>query len=351
MNHIKNIEIRNFKSIRSQPINDCRRVNVFIGYPNVGKSNILEAIGLLTFIRQKRSPILTNLVRFERFTQIFNYLRISEPALISFNDKYTFEINYVDESELFLMLYKSNPYDYPSSVGLHASREMINSPSFDGIDDFSGKFADLADFQIKPYKYFSKEKFNKSFSALELKVPIGENMFEVISNSSELTKQFSDILKPYNLSLIIDQSTSDIKINLKKEGDVFYSIPTSTIADTLIRLIFFKTAILSNKNSILLFEEPEAHMFPPYISKFTSDIIHDENNNQFFLATHSPFVMSDLISNVEKDELAIYIISYENETGETLIHRMNEEDIDDAYQFGYDFFMNINNFIPQKQHD
>lgn len=92
-------------------------------------------------------------------------------------------------------------------------------------------------------------------------------------------------------------------------------------------------------------------MFPPYISKFTSDIIHDENNNQFFLATHSPFVMSDLISNVEKDELAIYIISYENETGETLIHRMNEEDIDDAYQFGYDFFMNINNFIPQKQHD
>ncbi|MGF2413915.1 MAG: AAA family ATPase, partial [Ferruginibacter sp.] len=48
MQKIDNIEIKNFKSIRDAKINDCSRVNIFIGYPNVGKSNILEAIGLLT---------------------------------------------------------------------------------------------------------------------------------------------------------------------------------------------------------------------------------------------------------------------------------------------------------------
>jgi len=52
MNHIKNIEIKNFKSIRHQTIDDCRKVNVFIGYPNVGKSNIIEAlrVAFLTLI-------------------------------------------------------------------------------------------------------------------------------------------------------------------------------------------------------------------------------------------------------------------------------------------------------------
>ena len=46
MNFIDNIEIKNFKSIRHQKIEGCKKVNVFIGYPNVGKSNILEAISL-----------------------------------------------------------------------------------------------------------------------------------------------------------------------------------------------------------------------------------------------------------------------------------------------------------------
>src|SRR5258708_11995010 len=51
MNPIKNIEIKNFKSIRHQKIDGCKKINVFIGYPNVGKSNILEPIGLYTSLR------------------------------------------------------------------------------------------------------------------------------------------------------------------------------------------------------------------------------------------------------------------------------------------------------------
>ena len=89
-------------------------------------------------------------------------------------------------------------------------------------------------------------------------------------------------------------------------------------------------------------------MFPPYVSKFTGDIVYDENNNQFFLTTHSPFVLNDLLDNAESSDLAIYVVSYKKDTGETLIHRMTETDMQEAYQFGYDFFMNINQFIPQE---
>ncbi|MCS6962894.1 AAA family ATPase [Thermoflexus sp.] len=41
---ISYLEIRNFKSIKELRI-DCRRVNLFIGPPNTGKSNLLEALG------------------------------------------------------------------------------------------------------------------------------------------------------------------------------------------------------------------------------------------------------------------------------------------------------------------
>ena len=43
---ISHVHINNFKSIKDVTLNDCRRINLFIGKPNVGKSNLLEAMSL-----------------------------------------------------------------------------------------------------------------------------------------------------------------------------------------------------------------------------------------------------------------------------------------------------------------
>ena len=42
---IKSLDVKNFKSIKHLQLN-CEKVNVFIGKPNTGKSNILESIGI-----------------------------------------------------------------------------------------------------------------------------------------------------------------------------------------------------------------------------------------------------------------------------------------------------------------
>ena len=351
MQQLDNIEIKNFKSIRHQKIEGCKRINVFIGYPNVGKSNILEALSLLTFIREKRRPIgLKGLVRFEKLSQLFNYNNIQNPAVVYFNKDYSLSVKYEDEKHLDFSIREKNenkPYSFPLSVG----EETLNSSQTDGVDDFSGMFPDIKKLFVKPYKFSETKIFNESFSALELKLPFGKNLFELIVNNSKVQKEFSELLKFYNLDLVIDVSANDVKISPKIKDGIIQTIPISSMADTLVRLVFFKTAILTNKDSVLLFEEPESHMFPPYISKFTSDIIFDENNNQFFITTHSPFVLNDLMENLKSDELAVYIVSYKKETSETIIDRMSDEDMHEAYQFGYDFFMNIDKFISQKQHD
>src|ERR1700744_1416232 len=70
---IKNIEIENFKSIRHQTIDGCKRINVFIGYPNVGKSNILEALSLfsLPYLRINGSRKLTKFIRLKNLQELF----------------------------------------------------------------------------------------------------------------------------------------------------------------------------------------------------------------------------------------------------------------------------------------
>ncbi len=65
---IREVEIENFKSIKHLKLN-CKRINVFIGEPNTGKSNILEAVvGLPSFIAHRFK--LQDAVRFERLSNL-----------------------------------------------------------------------------------------------------------------------------------------------------------------------------------------------------------------------------------------------------------------------------------------
>ena len=44
---VEQLKIQNYKSIRNLDL-PCKKVNVFIGEPNSGKSNIIEALSLLS---------------------------------------------------------------------------------------------------------------------------------------------------------------------------------------------------------------------------------------------------------------------------------------------------------------
>lgn len=57
------------------------------------------------------------------------------------------------------------------------------------------------------------------------------------------------------------------KIELLKyyeQKDIFVSIPYHLVSDTLRRVIFYLVATKSDRDSIILLEEPEVHSFPSY---------------------------------------------------------------------------------------
>lgn len=345
MSHIENIEIKNFKSISCAKIEGCRRINVFVGPPNTGKSNILEAIGLLTFIRQKRVDILKELVRFEKLTHLFNFSNIQNPAIIEFNKKYSVHIKYEDEQGLFFQLIHNGDADLqynPRLFGFKIGDGRLSSGSTNDVDNFASGLSELQSLNVKPYKFSDAKVYNKNISALELNIPFGKNMFEVIINNTELRKEFSDLLKPYDLDLIIDISESDIKVSPKIKDGIINTIPISLIADTLIRLIFFKTAIISSKDSVLLLEEPEANCYEPYISETTNAIKNDKKNNQFFIVTHSQYVVDELLRDEQsRNDTNIYLVGIDE--GETKVKLLSPQVSKDVYQTGLNIFFNYQN--------
>ena len=335
MNFIDNIEIKNFKSIRHQKIEGCKRINVFIGYPNVGKSNILEALSLFE-IGNIGDVNFNDFLRFESYGNLFFNNNVENNIEVALDDSEHITVKLANK-QLYVKS-ESKKMFFEMEIPLNA--KGINA--MEHIHTASEGYDSLERLQIKKYSFAEKKSFYPLGFSRELISPYGDNLAEVINSNKELKKMVVELFKEHGLKYATDEN-NNIRIIKELSEQEVKIFPYLQIADTIRRLIFYKAAILSNQNSILLFEEPEAHMFPPYISKFTADVIFDKNNNQYFIATHSPFVLNDFMEDMDKEDLSIYVVGLKD--GETIVRKITEEEITEIYQYGIDLFFNLENFL------
>lgn len=348
MSFIENIEIKNFKSIRHQKIEGCKKINVFIGYPNVGKSNLLEALSIFSINQPNIN--LTSLVRFERLSTLFYNGWINNACEIILNHTYRNSISYGVNRPRFSFQFDRNKIGFQtideSIMGRNDSEIKRFELAADGmIHEFWSEGRKEPVNGIKKYEFSKGIKLDNVDSG-PLKAPFGENIFTIISTNENLYNEIQELFTDYNLELLFDSREQKFTI-LKRTGTGIFSIPYELVADTLRRVIFYKAAISSNKSTTLLFEEPEAHMFPPYTRKFTADVMFDETN-QFFIATHSPYILDTFMADAQ-DDLAIYLVYYDE--GETKIKRMEREDIDEVKQYGVDLFYNLESYLKDGKID
>ncbi|MBI4287183.1 MAG: AAA family ATPase [Chloroflexi bacterium] len=321
---IKTLEIKNFKSIKHLKL-ECKRVNVFIGEPNTGKSNILESLGFLSFAYYAKYGYgLKSFVRHERVSNLF----------------YDEELDHILEVQgggvAASIAFKDG--GFAGSIN-----DAAKSHTFAQLEgDMANVRVNPAPAQLSPFKFYGfavKEVFPKQESGFLLP-PFGDNLCSLLLAQKEVRSIAGKIFSSTGFKLGLRPQEN--RLELRKEvDDVTIFHPYSLTSETLQRLVFYMAAIMSNKDSVLVFEEPEAHAFP-YHTKYLAEVIGlDESRNQYFISTHNPYFLEPVLEKTPKDEIGIFITYFKDY--ETKVKMLTQKEMQKTMDM--DVFLNLDRFV------
>jgi AAA15 family ATPase/GTPase len=302
---IENLTILNYKSAREVQLT-CKKLNIIIGQPNSGKSNILEALGLFSLFNNECK--INELVRFQSMHNLFYDNAIENQILIR-TDTHRMKIQFRENFEV----------DIETRIG-------TTIKSYDLYYDQTGKLLNSNPHYVSPicmYKFKPENVFlNKS--NVNLRPPYGDNLVLMLMKSPELRKEAARVFLPYGYRFVINPLDSSIQLQKESDGVVF-GLPYTLSSNMLQRFVFHMAAIETNNNATIIFEEPEAYESTSVIEEITQKIA-DDNTNQFFISTYNPNFLVAALQKMKMDDVKIYYAFYDNY--QTQVKALIEEDFD-----------------------
>ncbi|MBI4312046.1 MAG: AAA family ATPase [Chloroflexi bacterium] len=323
---ISTLAIRHFKSIKDLTIS-CRRVNVFIGEPNVGKSNILETLAFVSYAHYGRlGGDINDFLRFEHIGNLFWDGDLDSPLQIGCDDA------------LFALSFNNNRFEGKFSKG-----QNTHTYSQGGHDrlSLSGGPAEEFAAQFKFYRFKAQAAFSRPETAFLLP-PIGANLQALLLANRDLRNIVNQPFLSRGHRLGIRPQEHKLEA-VKQADDVIISFPYSTVSDTFQRVTFYLAAILSNKESVIAFEEPESHAFPYYTKHIAELVALDGRRNQYFISTHNPYFLLPLVAKTPMKDLAVFITYYDDY--QTKVKLLSGDEISEFDQV--DIFSNLDRFLEK----
>ena len=323
---IETLEITNFKSVKHMTL-PCKRFNVFIGEPNTGKSNILEALGLLSFIgawKYQPGIKLDGFVRHERTSNLFYDEEVGEPLSVRCDDA------------ALVLAYRDGCYrgEY-TSAGETAAAISGDRRTITEVD--CSREETLA--PVRFYRSPATGNFRPS-SCEYLLPPNGSNLPSLLMRNAELRHTINLPYKALGLRLEAGSQENKIEVVRKSDGATI-SYPYSQTSETLQRHSFYIAAIDSNRAAVLVFEEPESHTFSPDAVFLAEVIARDDDENQYFITTHSPDFLMTLLCKAPRDDLAINIVHHDDYL--TKVKQLSPEDLPELFEL--DVFSNLERYL------
>jgi AAA15 family ATPase/GTPase len=300
-------------------------VNVFIGEPNSGKSNVLEALTLLSK---------------EGIAKVRELARVQQPADLFFDREVERELEVAAEPGIILrMKFQNGNFVVSGSI----SGEQMKA-TLDQSANFALKSGDISNTSVRCYHYRALNKgdwINTHYG--HLLPPYGTNLPALLYTNKVLRDSISAFFKSKGFRLELRPQDNEILMS-KEVDDVLYSFPFESISETMKRIVFYKAALESNENAVLIFDEPEANTFPLF-TKYLAERIALDATNQFFFSTHNPYVLMNIIEKTPQAELAVYATRMRNYRTE--LHRFTPENCEEALDLGMDLFLNLDRFFPE----
>jgi hypothetical protein len=351
---IKELQIRNYKSVRAANLS-CKRVNVFIGPPCSGKSNILQAIALLNIFGDR------NCVYDEE--ELNWMLGISCWADVFWGGHH--EWHYSGEKEC--------PTKYPVSIraslksGETVTVKVDNAieirPAIEediGVEEeeyhpvecsdstvayvvpFSFAYelllrTDLRRFAFYRFRLGQRDDPVPVYIPPEegdfLAPPFGYNLGRILNYDEELRQR----IEAYTYKLELEKqiwSGENNKVFFKCgriEGIAFHSLP-----ETLQRFIFYLTATYHNMEMVVAIDDLDP-IYPAF-SACIARAIAANRFNQYFISTHDPFFLINLVAIVPRDDLNVFATELDGE--ETKV-RVVTEKLEEILNEGWDAFSKL----------
>lgn len=321
---ISSLRIENFKSIKDLQL-ACRRINLFIGKPNVGKSNILEAVGM--FSLPYFGDYLKEGIRLEDMSNLFYDGEIGKEVNIKADDL-LLKIAHTGTNFLIEVKGKENREGFKGQFNYDSRRASLETGPVEAWK------------AIRLYRFKILEAFAKK-SPDFLYPPHGDNLLTILMTRPDLKTMVAELLREFDLRLVFRPQEDKIAVQ-KNIEDILIQFPYSLVSDTLQRLIFYLTALESNKDSTLLFEEPESHSFP-YYTKFLAEKIALDDKNQYFISTHNPYLLTSTLEKAPLDQVAVFVVYFEKY--QSKVKALSANQISEIVSLNMSAFFNLEKFI------
>jgi hypothetical protein len=331
---IQKLSIKNYKSLRNVEL-DCKKLNVFIGEPNSGKSNIIEALSLMSqgiiSTERESKEISKDLIRYNNVGDLFFDFNINRPIEVitdgtGYRLKYAVRNDSVPENQFHFEVLPDVSADNPAMRIGHSGMILGMGKPIDTMFRFY-EYKRLRSFTINYYPHLAP--------------PYGDNLPSLLLSNEEYRNWVEEFFESKGFTLTLRPAENGVSMS-KVVNKSIYSYPYQAISETLQRVVFYMMAIMSNQKSVLLFDEPDSNTFPFYTGFMGESIALDETN-QFFLTTHNPYLLLGLIEKSKTTEINVCVVSMKDY--ETKVTVLNEAQLSEVLDLNTDVFLNLDRII------
>lgn len=313
------VSIKNFKSLRSLQF-EARRVNIFIGEPNTGKSNILEALAFF-------SPGI-----FNSFQEILRYKSVAD---LFFDQKLADALEVeIGEWKMTLRYGRGDYEGFFFAGGVQKAKFEL---THQGLRNWGQQPTPIRYFCFKPAPSFPNDQPSP------LNPPFGDNLVAVLYTNEPLRKRIGEMIRAKGFRLQLKPTEHELLI-AKDVDDELYSYPWTSVSETVRRVAFLMAALETNQGNTLLLDEPEANTFPFYTKYVAERIVLDESN-QFFITTHNPYLLSSVVEKTPAKDLAVFVTRMEK--FETKLKQIPQKNIPELLELDADAFFNLDRLVDE----
>lgn len=385
---MRHLTIKNFGPIKDA-ILELGTVNIITGLQSSGKSCILKVVCYCSYV-EKRIELSQRIDEFSagaafiksmtEYYDIANY--IHDDTYIGYESSYL-KFSYDHSVKKFTMKWKSSRWKYkrPKVTYIPADRNLVASiPGWSSMPLDKNMVEFMANWD-KARKYLKKENnllnlgisyiydsaSNSDSIVLEngrpLKLKEGssgiQSLLPMYVHLDYITKgQYDDknvkisyeqVEEKKNLLSMI--YSSSYKKNNTDENQITFNIGGYDYGfnniDEANKFMTVYNNYLNTDHSDIYLEEPENNLFPPTQCQFIKWLVEAirKHNDTLFIATHSPYILDELIKQTPKGLNVFFTHCIDKRTSTYSVRQLEDSEIKEMYGNGVDIFFNFELYL------